>query len=323
MRVVVTGGAGFIGSHVVDAYLARGAEVLVVDDLSTGRRENLEVATKEHPKTLQLSELDICASETKARVKAFAPELIVHLAAQMNVRWSVADPQFDAEKNVLGTVNLLEAAREAGTKAFLLASTGGAIYGEQEYFPADEAHPILPECPYGISKRAGELYLEYYARASKMQTRALRFANVYGPRQNPKGEAGVVAIFCERILSGDPLQVNGDGGQTRDFVFVQDVVDAVLRAGDDALRHKGGKFSIYNVGHGLETSINELVRVLREAWNDLGGDGDFPQVSHGPALPGEQRRSVISCDKITKELGWTPNVTLREGLRATIQSFQQ
>lgn len=322
MRVVVSGGAGFIGSHVVDLFLRRGDEVLVVDDLSTGRRDNLSHAAREFHKTLQISELDIVASETRARVKAFQPNLICHLAAQMNVRRSVSDPQFDAEKNVVGTVNLLEAARESECSAFIFSSTGGAIYGEQEYFPADESHPILPECPYGISKRSGELYLEYYARAYGLQTRSLRFANVFGPRQNPKGEAGVIAIFSERIIAGQPLTVNGDGGQTRDFVYVADVVDAVARAADDSLKRAGrtGMFNTYNVGCARETSINELVDTMKKAWLSLSGQ-PFPQISHGSALPGEQRRSVIACKKIESELGWKPKTSLADGLRETIASF--
>jgi UDP-glucose 4-epimerase len=323
MKVVVTGGCGFIGSHVVDHYLASGCDVLVVDDLSSGRKENLESAMEQYPKTLQLSKLDICASETKARVKAFAPELVVHLAAQMNVRRSVAEPQFDAEKNVVGTVNLLEAARESGCKVFVFSSTGGAIYGEQEHYPAEESHPIKPECPYGISKRAGELYLEYYARAYGLQTRSLRFANVYGPRQNPKGEAGVVAIFSERILSGHPLTVNGDGGQTRDFVHVYDVVQAVALSASQAVKKVStrGKFEIFNVGCGVETSINELVETMRLAWKEI-GEKPFPDVTYADGLPGEQRRSVISYRRIENELGWKPEVTLVEGLKGTILSFQ-
>jgi UDP-glucose 4-epimerase len=322
-KVVVTGGAGFIGSHVVDLFLQNQCEILVIDDLSTGRQENLDAAVKEYSKHVQLAKLDICASETRARVEAFKPELICHLAAQMNVRRSVSEPQFDAEKNIVGTINLLEAAKDCECNSFILASTGGAIYGEQEYFPADENHPILPECPYGISKRAGELYLDYYARTYGLQTRSLRFANVYGPRQNPKGEAGVVAIFSERIIAGQTLTVNGDGGQTRDFIFVRDVAEAVRLVADNSIQtsSKKGTFQIFNVGCSVETSINELIIAMKEASKGI-ADRPFPAVEHKDALLGEQRRSVITAKKLESDLSWKPQVTLVDGLRATIESFK-
>jgi len=321
-KVVVTGGAGFIGSHLVDLLLGIDCEILVIDDLSTGRKENLDQAFKEHPKLLQLAELDITAAGTRARVKAFKPDLICHMAAQMNVRRSVSEPQFDAEKNIVGTINLLEAAKECDCKSFILASTGGAIYGEQEHFPADENHPVNPECPYGISKRSAELYLEYYSRTYGIHTRALRFANVYGPRQNPKGEAGVVAIFSERIIAGQTLLINGDGGQTRDFVFVADVVTAVKLVCEKGIEStlKKGTFNVYNVGCGVETSVNELVKALKEASKGI-SERSFPGFEHRDALPGEQRRSVICSKKLESELGWKPQVSLIEGLRATVQSF--
>ena len=321
-RAVVTGGAGFIGSHVVDAYLAADYEVLVIDDLSTGKRENCELAAKEYPKTLQLAELDICAPETRARIKAFAPDIICHLAAQMDVRRSVAEPQFDAEKNIIGTINLLEAAKESGCKVFSFASTGGAIYGEQEYFPADENHPTSPESPYGISKRAAELYLEYYARTFGIHARSLRFANVFGPRQNPKGEAGVVAIFSERILAGQALAIYGDGGQTRDFVFVRDVISAFKLASDKALEvpSRKGTFKAYNIGCAVETSVNQLVQTMKEASAAV-LQRPFPPIEHREGRPGEQRRSVISFSKIEGELGWKPQVSLLDGLRQTIESY--
>jgi UDP-glucose 4-epimerase len=322
-KVVVTGGAGFIGSHLVDLLLKSECEILIIDDLTTGRRENLDQAFKEHSKLIQLAELDITAAGTRARVKAFKPDLICHLAAQMSVRRSVIEPQFDADKNIVGTINLLEAAREGECKSFILASTGGAIYGEQEHFPADENHPVNPECPYGISKRAAELYLEYYSRTYGIHTRSLRFANVFGPRQNPKGEAGVVAIFSEKIIAGHTLQINGDGGQTRDFVSVFDVVAAVKLVAEKGIDRasKKGTYNVYNVGCGVETSINELAHALKEASKGI-SERQFPSIEHRDALAGEQRRSVISSKKLESELGWKPTVSLVEGLRATVESFR-
>ena len=322
-KIVVTGGAGFIGSHLVDLFLETGSEILVIDDLSTGKRENLDKALKEHSKLLQLAELDITTPGTRARVKAFKPDLVCHFAAQMSVRRSVSEPQFDAEKNIVGTINLLEAAKECDCKSFILASTGGAIYGEQEHFPADENHPITPECPYGISKRAAELYLEYYSRTYGIHTRSLRFANVYGPRQNPKGEAGVVAIFSEKIIAGHTLSINGDGGQTRDFISVFDVVAAIKLVSDKGIdsSSKKGTYDVFNVGCGVETSVNELVQGLKEASKGV-TDRTFPGIEHREALPGEQRRSVICSKKLKSELGWKPSVTLVEGLRATVESFR-
>jgi UDP-glucose 4-epimerase len=321
-KVVVTGGAGFIGSHLVDLLLQDECEILIIDDLSTGRRENLDSAFKEHSKQIQLAELDIVAPGTRARVKAFKPDLICHLAAQMNVRRSVSEPQFDAEKNIVGTINLLEAAKECDCRGFIFASTGGAIYGEQEHFPADENHPVNPECPYGISKRAAELYLEYYSRTYGIHTRSLRFANVFGPRQNPKGEAGVVAIFSEKIIAGHALHINGDGGQTRDFVSVADVVSAVKLVSEKGIDFNGkkGSYNVYNVGCGRETSINELVQALKEASKGV-TERPFPAVEHREALPGEQRRSVITSKKLESELGWKPTVSLIDGLKATVKSF--
>ncbi len=322
MKIVVTGGAGFIGSHVVDLFLHREAEVLVVDDLSSGRRENLEAARREHSKSLQLCELDICAPETRARIRAFKPDLICHLGAQINVRRSVLEPQFDADKNIIGTINLLEAAKEGGVTGIIFASTGGAIYGEQEYYPADEKHPIRPECPYGISKHAAEMYLEFYARTYGLFSRSLRFANVYGPRQNPKGEAGVVAIFGQKIIAGEPLTINGDGEQTRDFVYVLDVVDAIARAADSASSRAGTtlKYDVFNVGCGKEISVNKLVETMQKAWSQL-SERSFPEIGYGPGLSGEQKRSVINAHKIEHDLGWKPKVPLAEGLTQTINSF--
>lgn len=315
-RAVVTGGGGFIGSNLVDALLGRGSEVLVIDDFSTGRRSNLDRAKDEHGPALRVVETDLCGEHAANEIVGFRPDVIFHLGAQMNVRRSVEEPVFDCVVNVAGTVNILESARKAGTKSVIFASTGGAIYGEQDYFPADEEHPTRAESPYGISKRAAEHYLEYYARTAPMRAVSLRFANVYGPRQNPKGEAGVVAIFAERLIAGTTLKVNGDGGQTRDFVYVGDVVEANLAVSEAT---EPG-YVVYNIGTGRETSVNDIVRAAKLAWRDLGGREDV-EVEHGPALAGEQRRSVIDYKKIRTDFGWAPKVGLEEGLRRTIESW--
>ncbi len=319
MKALVTGGGGFIGSHLVDALLARGAQVLVIDDFSTGREQNLKAASQSG--RLELERCSITSSEAAESLKRFSPEVVFHLAAQMNVRRSVSDPVFDATVNVVGTVNLLEACRQVGVKKFIFASTGGAIYGEQEVFPAPEEHESKPEAPYGVSKKAGEGYLEYFSRAYPLVAVALRYANVYGPRQNPHGEAGVVAIFAERLRAGEPLRVNGDGKQTRDFVYVGDVVEANLRV-LDRWEEKG--LSVFNVGRGKEVSLLQLIDELRPIWeklaSELGCDGTF-RVVHGPALPGEQRRSVVAPDQLALKLQFHAEVSLAEGLTKTIRSF--
>lgn len=319
-RCVVTGGAGFIGSHVAAALLQEGVEVLVIDNLFTGTELNFAAAAAVAPQKISLLRADIRESEARQAIAEFKPEGIFHLAAQMNVRASVQDPIFDASSNVLGTINMLEALSEAGGKFFATSSTGGAIYGEQSYFPADEEHPVHAECPYGVSKRCAEHYIEYFSRAKNFRGVALRFANVYGPRQNPKGEAGVVAIFSERILRGAELVINGTGEQTRDFVYVEDVVRACLLS----VRDRTPKFLTYNVGTGRETSLNQLVSGMRVAWNDIRtpSDPEFSAVRNGPAMPGEQFRSVIAIDKINRELQWVPAISLEEGLRRTINSFR-
>jgi UDP-glucose 4-epimerase len=320
-RAVVTGGAGFIGSHVADALLGSGAEVLVIDDLSTGRKENLDYARSKWGDKLLLLELSICDERAALAVCKFNPDVVIHLAAQMNVRKSVEAPVFDTQVNVVGTVNMVEAARAAGAKKFVFSSTGGAIYGEQDYFPADEGHPIRPKCPYGVSKRAAELYMDYYAREYKLSCVALRFANVYGPRQNPFGEAGVVAIFANRAYAGQVLRVNGDGNQTRDYVYVVDVVNAVVSAA--RLQFAPG-FDVFNVGTGIECSVNQLVAGFRAAWADIASTAAPAaiRVEHGPAMPGEQLRSVIDAGKITRDLGWNVQTTLERGLVKTIPTFR-
>lgn len=325
MKAVVTGGAGFIGSHLVDALFADPAggasvEVLVLDDLSTGRKENLNSAEKVAGVRLRHLKCDIVSPEASQAIQEFRPDVVFHLAAQMNVRASMSDPVFDARSNVLGTVNLLEASRLAGVSAFLLASTGGAIYGEQDEFPAPENHAVRAESAYGVSKRCSEVYLEYFSRVYNLTAVSLRFANVYGPRQNPKGEAGVVAIFSKRLLAGESMRVNGDGLQTRDYVFVGDVVQASVLA--SKLR-KPGTFSVFNVGLGRESSVLDLVEGMRRVVKSGALSRALPEpvVEFGPSLPGEQRRSCIDSAKLSRELGWKPQVNLEEGLKRTLQSF--
>jgi UDP-glucose 4-epimerase len=303
MKIVVTGGAGFIGSHVVDAYVAAGHDVLVVDDLSTGKRENLNPRARFH-------QLDIQDPATAELVRRERPDVLNLHAAQMDVRRSVADPLFDARVNILGTVNVLDAARQAGVRKVLFVSSGGAVYGEQETYPAPESHPTNPVSPYGVSKRAGELYAFFFQAEYGLPFVALRYANVYGPRQDPHGEAGVVAIFSGRMLQNEPVTINGDGEQTRDYVFVGDVARASVLALE---RPVTGPL---NIGTGIETDVNELARLLRAA------TGSRSPVSHGPAKSGEQRRSVIDCRRAAAELGWRPEVPLADGLRRTVEFFR-
>ena len=301
---LVTGGAGFIGSHVVEALLADGHRVLVVDDLSSGKRENVADGAELHV-------ADIRGPEAETLVASSEIDVLVHLAAQMDVRRSVDDPVFDADVNVLGSLRLLEAARRGGVRQVLFASTGGAIYGEQDSFPADESHAERPVSPYGVSKLAVERYLYFYHLTHGLDVTCLRFANVYGERQNPHGEAGVVAIFFDRLLSGQPATINGSGEQTRDFVHVSDVVRAHLAA----LGRPG--FHVYNVGTGVETSVVQLYQGLAQA---VGSD---LEAQHGPAKPGEQQRSVIDASRLRGELGLPEPLPLREGLARTAAWFRE
>lgn len=303
MNVYLTGGAGFIGSHLADAFLADGHSVVVVDDLSGGRRENV-------PDGADLRVLDIRSPEAAQLLREGGFDVLVHQAAQMDVRRSVADPRFDASVNILGTLNLLEAAREGRVPRVLFASTGGAIYGEQDVFPAPEEHPTRPLSPYGVSKLAVERYLEYYNEEHGLQAVCLRYANVYGERQNPHGEAGVVAIFLQRLLAGRTPTINGDGLQTRDYVHVSDVV----RANRAALELEG--FRTLNVGTGRETTVVELYETLARA---LGIEAD-PE--HGPGKPGEQRRSAIDASRL-RGLGIEEPLSLEEGIARTAAWFRE
>jgi len=302
--VCITGAAGFIGSHLAEAFLAEGCRVIAIDDLSSGKKENL-------PPAAELHVLDIRSPEAAALLEGAGANLLVHQAAQMDVRRSVADPAFDADVNVVGSLRLLEAARKGGVRQVLFASTGGAIYGEQDTFPATEEHALRPLSPYGVSKLAVERYLYFYAVTYGLHTTCLRYANVYGERQNPHGEAGVVAIFLERLLSGQMPRINGDGLQTRDYVHVSDVVRANLAA----VGLKG--FNTFNVGTGVETNVVELFAGLAEAL------GVQAEVEHGPAKSGEQRRSVIDPAKIRRELRVKEALPLTEGLARTARFFSE
>jgi UDP-glucose 4-epimerase len=310
MRTLVTGGAGFIGSNLVDALLARGDEVTVVDDLSTGRRENLDQAIANGAELVEVDIRDRAAMTELAGERK--PRQVFHLAAQIDVRYSVADPAFDAGINVGGTANLLEAARLAGTERFVFVSTGGAIYGEGEGkdLPLGEDADAEPLAPYGQSKLAAEGYVSLYRRLYGLSGVILRLGNVYGPRQDPLGEAGVIAIFCGRLRESQAPTVFGDGKQTRDYIYVADVVDATLAAAD------GDVSGAFNVGTGIETSVLELVDLLRE----LGGvDGFEPEFA--PPRTGEVQRISIDCSRAADELGWRTAVDLRQGLAQTLESI--
>ncbi len=305
MRILVTGGAGFIGSNTVDALVAAGHDVAVLDDLSKGKREQVNSAAR-------FSQTDLRDRAAVTRViEREKPEVLFHLGAQIDVRHSVADPVFDAEVNLCGLLNLMEAGRRNGLKRVIFSSTGGAIYGEQESFPCDEDHPCRPVSPYGVAKLASERYLFFYRVEYGIDYLALRYANVYGPRQDPHGESGVVAIFCGRILAGRPATIFGDGGQTRDYVYVGDVVAANLAAlNADA----GGAF---NISTGIETSVNRLFEELAAV-----SKARTPPPLHGAAPAGEQRRAVISPARAAAALNWRPQVALKDGLQRTFQYFK-
>lgn len=305
MRSLVTGGAGFIGSHLAHTLVKEGHEVLVVDDLSSGHRDNV-------PTGAEFAQVNVTTPEVEQVVTDFAPQAIFHLAAQMDVRKSVTDPVFDARANVGGTVRVVSAGARAGVETVVLASTGGALYGEQDTFPATEAHPTRPESPYGVSKLCAELYLGYFARSDGLRAVALRFANVYGPRQDPHGEAGVVAIFAGKCLQAEQPTIYGDGGQTRDYVYVDDVVQANL-----AVLASPKARGPYNIGTGIETNVNVLADHIAKAAGYAGG------FAHGPARDGEQRRSVVDAGRARQELEWEPQTELVEGLTRTVAWFRK
>ena len=305
MNVLVTGGAGFVGSHVVDRLLAASHTVHVLDNLATGRRERVPAAARLHVCDLRDARLDTV-------ITAVRPAVVVHVAAQAAVSRSVSDPRHDASVNVLGTIALLESCRRAGVARVVYISTGGAAYGDTDVLPTPEDHPIRPASPYGISKVTAERYLEVWAALTGGSGLTLRLANVYGPRQDPAGEAGVIAIFASRLLSGVPCVVNGDGDQTRDYVYVGDVADAVALAvsSPDAV-------GIANIGTGIETTVNDLYRRLARLTN-VRGDAE-----HAPAKPGEQRRSVLDATRAKSLLGWSATTPLDEGLTQTVAWFRK
>jgi UDP-glucose 4-epimerase len=305
MRIAVSGGAGFIGSHVVDAYLAAGHEVSVLDDLSTGREANLNPAARFY-------RVDLRDGAAVARViDRERPELINHHAAQLDVRRSVADPAFDAAVNIIGFLNLLEAGRQHGLRRVIFASSGGVVYGEGARLPTCEEDTTEPISPYGVAKLASERYLHFYAHVYGIPSLWLRYANVYGPRQNPHGEAGVIAIFTTALLAGTAPVINGSGTQTRDFVFVGDVVRANLLALESD--HAGP----LNIGTGMEHDVNRVYALLCDAV------GVRPGQRHGPAKPGEQMRSVLDPRRAGEVLGWQAETPLAEGLRRTVAWFRE
>ena len=304
MRILVTGGAGFIGSHVSQKLLDLGHELAVLDNLSRGHAHYV-------PKTAEFIHLDVQAKNILPALEKFRPQAIFHFAAQIDVRHSVAKPSGDADVNVLGTLRLAEVARSLAVQTFIFASTGGAIYGDQTTFPASESHPIKPESPYGISKCCAEMYLDYFARIQAMRTVSLRFGNVYGPRQDPHGEAGVIAIFCHKMLRGEVPTIYGDGKQTRDYVFVEDVVQACISA-----LEKPGIQGAYNIATGVETDLLTVAEHLRHFSKYQG------TIHHGAAKPGEQRRSVLAIDRARQTLAYSPQFSLADGLKKTVSWFQ-
>ena len=304
VRVLVTGGAGFIGSRLARRLKDEGCLVAVVDNLSSGSAGNV-------PGGVELKECDLLAAGLRKVFEEVRPEVVFHLAAQMDVRKSVADPAFDCRVNIEGSLRLLELCREFGTERVVFSSTGGAIYGEQDTFPAAEEHPQSPLSPYGVAKLAVEKYLHYYSEVHGLKTTALRYSNVYGPGQNPHGEAGVIAIFSNQLIRGDTPTIYGDGEQTRDYVYVDDVVAANLAAFRDSLS------GCYNVGTGVETTVNGVLGTLCAAAGSL-----FSPI-HAAGRAGEQQRSCLDSGRLQRSTAWRPTVSLLDGLTRTFASFQE
>lgn len=303
MKIAVTGGAGFIASHIADAYLSLGHDVVIIDNLSTGKRENI-------PANARFIEMDVNDPGIPALFMEEKFDIVNHHAAQMDVRVSVQDPTYDARINILGGINIYESALRSSVKKIIFASSGGTVYGEQEYFPADERHPTKPISPYGIAKLSNEQYLYYYAHVHGLPSVAFRYANIYGPRQNPHGEAGVIAIFAQKLLRGEQPVINGDGLQTRDYVYVGDVVAANILALQPQM------IGAYNIGTGIETDVNTLFGHLRDLTQSTCKE------QHAPAKQGEQLRSVLSHERIFASFGWTPKMDIVDGLSKTVDSFR-
>lgn len=302
-KILVTGGAGFIGSHLVDALIKKGQRVIVVDNLLTGKKENINPRAKFY-------KIDVCSNKLNSVFKREKPDFVFHLAAQINVRYSIEDPIFDAQSNIIGGLNILENCRKYGVKKIIFSSTGGAMYGlSPKIIPTPEAHPALPIAPYGISKLTTEKYLDFYFKVFGIPYIALRLANVYGPRQDTKGEAGVIAIFADKLLKNQPPRINGDGRQTRDYIYVGDIVEAFL------LAIKSRRVGVYNIGTAKETTVNEIYKNL------LLATGKKIKAKNGPAIKGEVRRSALDYIKAQKDLGWRPKVNLKEGTRKTVNWF--
>ena len=304
MKILVTGGAGFIGSHISDAYIKAGHDVVVIDNLSTGREKNIN-------SNAAFIKMDIRESAVADLFRENQFDIVNHYAAQMDVRLSVKDPIYDAENNVIGFLNIMQSAAENRVKKVIFASSGGTVYGEQDYFPADEKHPERPNSPYGVTKLMGEKYLFYYAVTHDIKYTALRYANVYGPRQNPHGEAGVIAILLEMLFKSEQAIINGDGKQTRDYVYVSDVVNANVAALNE------GDNEVFNIGTGVETDVNRIYQVLKKVTGK-----EMPE-RHGPAKIGEQRRSVLNVEKAANMLEWLPEYDLEQGIQATVELFRK
>ncbi len=305
MKILVTGGAGFIASHLVDKLIEKGHQVVIVDNLSSGKKENLNPKAKFY-------KIDIQSPEIFGLFEKEKPETVFHYAAQIDVRKSVENPIEDAKINILGSLNILESCQKFGVKKIIFASSGGAMYGDTDIIPTPESQLEKPESPYGITKLAIEKYLHFYKKTFGLDYTALRLANVYGPRQNSKGEAGVIAIFCDRMLKNEEVIINGDGKQTRDYLFVDDAIEAAILSLESSL----GKNPVYNLGRGIETSVNEIYKLLvKEIGKDI-----TPQ--YGPAKKGEQLRSCLDFSKIKKELNWQPRYDLEKGLKETIKWFR-
>lgn len=303
MKIMVTGGAGFIGSNVADEFVRLGWDVVVVDDLSTGRRENLNAAARFY-------QMDVRDPELAKVFAAERPDVVSHHAAQISVRASVQDPLHDASINILGSLNVIENCAKFGVKKLVYVSSGGAVYGEPVYLPCDERHPVDALCPYGVTKHTPEHYLYLYRELYGLNYTVLRYPNVYGPRQDPFGEAGVVAIFSQQMLSGEQVVINGTGEQERDFVYVSDIVDS------NVLSIEKGDGGIYNIGSGVGTSINQIFQELSRI------TGYARPPVYGPPKPGETFKIYLDATKAANELGWRPKISLRQGLTRTVDFFR-